>query len=75
MFLNEKHEKDLKIKELEVLKSKEESVSEVKDLKIKYENIKMTHQKEYQCRKEKDAKLEQANETIQKKEKTINDLY
>jgi hypothetical protein len=49
MFLNEKHEKDLKIKEIEVLKSNEDqakaedSNSELKDLKIKYENMKMTH--------------------------------
>ena len=58
IFLNEKLEKDQKIKEIEILKSTEDLSSEAKDLKIKYENMKALQQKEYQARKEKEEKLE-----------------
>ena len=56
--MNEKLEKDQKIKEIEILKSTEDLSSEAKDLKIKYENMKALQQKEYQARKEKEEKLE-----------------
>lgn len=41
-----------------MLKSKDEGNSDVKDLKIKYENMKTSFQKEYQARKDKEVKLE-----------------
>jgi len=40
MFLNEKHEKDCKKKELEILKEKEDTTSDIKELRIKYDNLK-----------------------------------
>jgi hypothetical protein len=39
MFYNEKHEKESRIKDLQVYKEAE-TVSEVKELKAKYENLK-----------------------------------
>lgn len=40
MFVNEKQEKEQKIKELEIYREKEGPISELKELKAKYENIK-----------------------------------
>lgn len=55
MFVNEKTEKDTKIKELAILKdSSKEQVPEYKELKVKYETLKINHNKEYNLRKEKE---------------------
>jgi len=37
--------------------------------------MKANYSKEYQARKDKELKLESANESIIKKEKTVNELY
>lgn len=47
IFLNEKHEKDCKIKELETLKEKEDTTSDIKELRVKYDNVKASQVKEY----------------------------
>jgi hypothetical protein len=66
MFYNEKHEKESKIKELQVLKD-DTPVIEIKELKAKYDILKQSQLKEYQTRKEKEAKLETAYAEHQKK--------
>ena len=66
MSYNEKHEKESKIKELQIFKDEFPPI-ELKELKAKYENLKSSQQKEYTTRKEKEAKLEAANAEIQKK--------
>ena len=66
MFYNEKHEKERKIKELQVLKD-DTPVIEIKELKAKYDILKQSQLKEYQTRKEKEAKLETAYAEHQKK--------
>ena len=45
MYANTKAEKDSKAKEVEILKSTD-SNTDVKELKVKYENLKILHQKE-----------------------------
>ena len=67
MFMNEKSEKEARIKDLKIFKSKEAPVDDSKELKAKYENLKELHQKEYLARKEKEQKLEQCNLDLQKK--------
>ena len=57
MFLDQKHEKDCKIKELLILKE-ENPPGELKEMKIKIENLKASQAKEYNGRKEKEQKLE-----------------
>ena len=37
--------------------------------------MKANYSKEYQSRKDKEQKLDYANESIKKKEKTVNELY
>ena len=66
MFYNEKHEKECKIKELQIIKDEQPNI-EVKELKAKYENLKQSQLKEYTTRKEKEAKLETAYAEVQKK--------
>ena len=41
MFMNEKHEKECRAKELQILKEEMPTV-EVKELKAKYENLKLS---------------------------------
>lgn len=61
MFVNEKTEKDLSKKELMLLKQEKiDPLPEVKELMIKYEKLKIMHQKEHNMRKEKETKLETA---------------
>ena len=74
MFLDQKHEKDCKIKELLILKE-ENPPGELKEMKIKIENLKASQAKEYNGRKEKEQKLEQAHLEVQKKTTIIEDLY
>lgn len=74
MFYNEKHEKESKIKELQILKEDTPEI-EIKELKAKYDNLKLSQQKEYQTRKEKEAKLETAYAETQKKVQQLDDLY
>ena len=74
MFYNEKHEKECKIKELLIIKE-ETPVVDMKELKAKYDNLKLSQQKEYQTRKEKEAKLETAYAETQKKVQQLDDLY
>ena len=74
MFYNEKHEKECRTKELQILKEEMPTV-EVKELKAKYENLKLSQAKEYQVRKEKEAKLEAAHAEHQKKVQQLDDLY
>jgi hypothetical protein len=38
--MNEKHEKEAKIKEMEIYLQKEGQVSDIKELRAKYENLK-----------------------------------
>jgi hypothetical protein len=67
LFLGEKLEKDSKINELKILKEEtaaQGAVPEIKELRIKYENLKLAHQKEYNTRKEKEQKLEEAHNEI-----------
>lgn len=73
--MNEKSEKEAKIKELQIFRSKEEPIDELKELKAKYENLKELHQKEYMARKEKEQKMEQCNLDLQKKNQALDDLY
>ena len=47
----------------------------MKELKAKYDNLKLSQQKEYQTRKEKEAKLETAYAETQKKVQQLDDLY
>ena len=61
MFINEKSEKDAKIKEISILKTKENfapSELENKEIRTKLETLKMNLNKEYTSRKEKETKLE-----------------
>ena len=57
-FFDQKYEKECKIKELETLKEAEGSASEMKELRVKYEQCKINQNKEYQMRKDKEQKLE-----------------
>ena len=74
MFYNEKQEKESKIKELQILKEEAPPI-EIKELKAKYESLKLAQQKEYQTRKEKEAKLEASHAEHQKKIQELDDLY
>lgn len=47
----------------------------MKELKAKYESLKLAQQKEYQTRKEKEAKLETSYAENQKKVQELDDLY
>lgn len=67
MFITEKTEKEAKIKELAVLKDNEGPMPEVKETRAKYEALKLTHQREYTLRKEKEQKIEVLNQEIQMK--------
>lgn len=75
LFMNEKLEKECKIKELTLLKEKEGPIEDATQIKIKYENLKQANQKEYNTRKEKEQKLEAANSEIQKQKQSLDDLY
>ena len=67
MFIDQKAEKDAKIKEIQIMRNElEGQVPEVKELRMKYENLKQVHSKEYNHRKDKEAKLDQANADLQK---------
>ena len=46
MFYNEKHEKECRTKELAILKEELPTI-ELKELKAKYENLKLSQAKEY----------------------------
>lgn len=61
MFINEKSEKEARIKELQIFRNKEGPIDDILELKAKYENLKELHQKEYNTRKEKEQKMEQCN--------------
>ena len=54
MFMNEKTEKEAKMKELQILREKEGPIENIVDLRAKYENLKELHNKEYMTRKEKE---------------------
>lgn len=73
--MNEKHEKEAKIKEMEIYLQKEGQVSDIKELRAKYENLKSAQQKEYSSRKEKEMKLEQCNKELEKKNQAMDELY
>ena len=75
MFINTKAEKDQKAKELQLLKEEQAPAVDVKELRIKYENLKVLHQKELTQRKDKEAKFETINAEMQKKNKSLDDLY
>ena len=61
LFITEKTEKDIKIKEISLLKEQSNGpVAEVKELIAKCENLKIRHQTEYSLRKEKEQKLDTA---------------
>lgn len=76
LFINEKQEKELKAKELQVIKDKLEGpVPEVKEIRVKYENLKIVHTKEYNLRKEKEDKLNIANAEIAKLKGSLDDIY
>ena len=59
--MNEKSEKEARIKELQIFRNKEGPIDDILELKAKYENLKELHQKEYNTRKEKEQKMEQCN--------------
>ena len=76
LFINEKQERELKAKELQILKEKLEGpIPEVKELRVKYENYRIQHTKEYNLRKEKEGKLEAAHSEIQKLKVSLDDIY
>jgi len=75
MFINEKTEKEAKVKELQIFRDKEGPIEEIQELRAKYENLKDLHNKEYMNRKEKEQKLEQCNDDLQKKNQALDDLY
>lgn len=52
---------------MEIFREKEGQLSELKELKAKYENIKQLNLKEYNSRKEKEQKLDQCNGELEKK--------
>lgn len=42
---------------------------------MKYESLKLMHSKEYNLRKEKETKLEQAHADLQKHKQSLDDIY
>ena len=50
-------------------------MTDIKELRAKYENLKAAQLKEYNARKEKEAKLEQCNKELEKKNQAMDDLY
>lgn len=74
MFLNAKAEKDQKVKEIQVLRE-EQPPTDLKELRSKYEGLKIMLQKEQNQRKDKEVKLEQLNAEMIKKNKSLDDLY
>jgi len=76
LFIIEKSEKDCKVKELAILKEETSgAMPEVKELRVKYENLKIINGKEYNLRKEKETKLAAAMAEIEKSKQSLDDIY
>lgn len=80
MSVDLKADRDAKVKEIQILKgelkpSQTGPEPELKDLRVKYESIKAMHDKEYRLRKEKESKLEQTHNELQKKIQSLEDIY
>lgn len=84
MFIDQKTERDAKAKELQILKeeitnapgsTEETKIPEVKEIKMKYESLKIMHSKEYNLRKDKEAKLEQCHSELQRYKQSLDDIY
>ena len=75
-FNSAKAEKDQKSSELKILREEaKEPIPDIKELRVKYENLKILHQKEMVRRKDIEAKYENVNTEMQKKTKALDDIY
>ena len=74
MFLKEKLEKDKNGLELKTLREEQPPI-ELKDLKAKYEKLKSAYNREQEIKKDREAKYEQLNQEMLKKDKSLNDFY
>ena len=72
--INEKAEKDAKVKELAIIKEKEGATTELTEIQSKYEALKIQHQKEYTQRKDKELKFDQLQVELQKKNKQFDEI-